>query len=57
VRELATDDRLAGFEVVECAPPLDEGDRTVRAAARTVAHALSGLARDGLTDDCSPPNP
>jgi len=57
VRELATDDRLAGFEVVECAPPLDEGDRTVRAAARTVAHALSGLARDGSTDDHSPPNP
>jgi formiminoglutamase/agmatinase len=55
VRELATDDRLAGFEVVECAPPLDEGDRTVRAAARTVAHALSGLGTDGSTDDHSQP--
>jgi formimidoylglutamase len=38
------DDRVAGFEVVECAPRLDEGDRTVRAGARAVAHFLSGYA-------------
>ncbi|WP_136716698.1 formimidoylglutamase [Halorientalis salina] len=43
VRLLATDDRVAGFEVVECAPPLDESDRTVRAGARAVAHFLSAL--------------
>lgn len=42
VRRLADDDRLAGFEVVECAPPHDEGGRTVDAAARTVAHFLAG---------------
>lgn len=47
---LATgDDRLGGFEVVECAPPLDRADRTVRAAARAIAHCLSArVARGGL---------
>ncbi|MDS0281028.1 formimidoylglutamase [Haloarcula onubensis] len=40
----AADDRVAGFEVVECAPPLEDGDRTARAAAHAVAHVLSGLA-------------
>lgn len=34
-------ERTVGFEVVECAPPLDRGNRTVRVAARAVAHALS----------------
>ncbi|OIB59009.1 formimidoylglutamase [Natrialba sp. SSL1] len=45
VRRFAShdNDRLAGVEIVECAPPLDEGERTVTAAARTVAHALAGL--------------
>ncbi|MFB6073038.1 MAG: formimidoylglutamase [Halobacterium sp.] len=42
VRELAGDDRVAGFEVVETAPPLDEDGRTVDAAARTIAHFLAG---------------
>ena len=42
VRRLAGDDRIAGFEVVECAPPLEEGDRTAGAAARAVAHFLAG---------------
>ena len=42
VRRLASDDRIAGFEVVECAPPLDESDRTAGAAARAVAHFLAG---------------
>ena len=41
---LCEDDRLAGVEVVECAPPLDTGRRTVDAAARAVAHTLSGYA-------------
>lgn len=41
LRLLASDDRIAGFEVVECAPPLDRDDLTVRAAARAVAHVLS----------------
>jgi formimidoylglutamase len=42
VRLAASDDRVAGFEVVETAPPLDDGDRTVDAAARSVAHFLAG---------------
>ncbi|SFG71791.1 formiminoglutamase [Halopelagius inordinatus] len=42
VRLLADDERIAGFELVECAPPLDTDGRTVDAAARTVAHFLSG---------------
>jgi len=42
VRRLADTDRLAGFEVVECAPPLDSEGRTTAAAARAVAHALAG---------------
>lgn len=42
VRELAGDPRVAGFEVVETAPPLDEDGRTVDAAARTIAHFLAG---------------
>jgi formimidoylglutamase len=40
---VAAHDRVAGFEVVECAPPLDESERTARVAARAVAHFLSGL--------------
>jgi len=44
VRQAAGDDRVAGFEVVECAPPLDEVDRTSRAAARTVAQFIAGYA-------------
>lgn len=42
LRRLARDDRLAGVELVECAPPLDERGKTVTAAARALAHALSG---------------
>ncbi|MBX0293327.1 formimidoylglutamase [Haloarcula nitratireducens] len=40
---VAAHDRVVGFEVVECAPPLDDGFRTARVAARAVAHFLSGL--------------
>jgi formiminoglutamase/agmatinase len=47
LRLAAADDRVAGFEVVECAPPLDEGGRTVSAAARAVAHVLSARAAGG----------
>ncbi|EMA33137.1 formimidoylglutamase [Haloarcula japonica] len=43
---VASDDRIAGFEVVECAPPLDTGNRTARAGARAIAHFLSGLGGD-----------
>ena len=43
VRLLASEDRLAGLEVVETAPTHDRDDRTVDAAARTVAHALAAL--------------
>ncbi|WIV66111.1 formimidoylglutamase [Natrialbaceae archaeon AArc-T1-2] len=39
---VARDDRIAGVEVVECAPPLADGDRTAAAASRAVAHVLAG---------------
>jgi formiminoglutamase len=42
VRDVAGDPRVAGFEVVETAPPLDTDGRTVDAAARTIAHFLAG---------------
>lgn len=38
---LAADDRVAGFEVVECAPPLDCDKQSVRVAARAVAQFLA----------------
>ncbi|PSQ42910.1 formimidoylglutamase [Halobacteriales archaeon SW_7_68_16] len=41
LRVLASDDRLAGFEVVECAPPLDTRARTATVAARALAHVLA----------------
>jgi formimidoylglutamase len=37
---LASHDRLAAVEFVECAPPLDSGRRTTKVAARAVAHVL-----------------
>jgi arginase family enzyme len=52
VRRLAADERVAGFEVVECAPPLADGDRTARVAARAVAHFLAGAGSgDGGVGD------
>jgi len=42
LRFVAGDDRLVGLEVVECSPRHDEGNRTARAGARAVAHALAG---------------
>ncbi|WP_135534907.1 formimidoylglutamase [Halostella pelagica] len=42
LRLVAEDDRVAGFEVVECAPPLDEGGRTAAAGGRALAHFLAG---------------
>ncbi|WP_101295184.1 formimidoylglutamase [Halegenticoccus soli] len=50
LRRVAADDRVAGFEVVECAPPLDEGGRTAAAGARAVAHFLSGYGAKGDRD-------
>lgn len=41
LRGVARDDRVAGFEIVECAPPLDINGRTAIAGARAVAHVLS----------------
>ncbi len=41
LRLVAGDERLAGMEVVECCPRHDAGDRTARAGARAVAHALA----------------
>jgi formiminoglutamase len=44
LRLLASGDRIAGFEVVECAPPLDLEGLTSDAAARAIAHFLAGYA-------------
>ncbi len=41
VERFATMDRLAGVEVVECAPALDAGDRTAIVGARAIAHVVS----------------
>ncbi|PSQ15114.1 formimidoylglutamase [Halobacteriales archaeon QS_8_69_26] len=49
LRVLAADDRLAGFEVVECAPRFDAGDRTSRVGARAVAHVLAARGVDGAS--------
>ncbi|MEY7850639.1 formimidoylglutamase [Natrarchaeobius sp. A-rgal3] len=46
VSALAGDDRLAGLEIVECAPPLESGRLTAEAAARTIAHGLAGYWGD-----------
>jgi len=43
VSELASDDTLVGFEVVETAPPLCPDGRTAETAARVIAHALSAM--------------
>ncbi len=43
VRHLAGDSRVAGLEVVECAPPLDRESLTSKTCARTVAHFLAGV--------------
>ncbi|WP_254545458.1 formimidoylglutamase [Halomarina pelagica] len=47
LRRVVADERVRGFEVVECAPPLDRDGRTVAAAARAVAHVLSTVASRG----------
>lgn len=47
LRLVAADDRLAGFEVVECAPRHDAGDRTARAGARAIAHVLAAAQTGG----------
>jgi len=47
LRLVASDDRLVGFEVVECAPSLDTDNRTVETAARTIAHVLSAATHGG----------
>ena len=43
VRLLASDDRIAGLELVETAPAHDRDDQTAEAAARTAAHAIAAL--------------
>lgn len=49
LRLLASDDRVVGFEVLECAPPLDRDGRTVAAAARAIAHVLSARLSGGAS--------
>ncbi|MDG5775810.1 formimidoylglutamase [Haloarculaceae archaeon H-GB2-1] len=44
---VGTHGRVAGFEVVECAPPLGTDDRTARVGARSVAHFLSSISDAG----------
>ncbi|EMA44908.1 formimidoylglutamase [Halococcus saccharolyticus] len=46
LRRVAADDRVAGFEVVECAPSLDTEGRTAAAGARAVAHFLTGYTEE-----------
>lgn len=46
VRRVAGDERIAGFEVVECAPPLDSDNRTAAAGARVIAHFLAGYTTE-----------
>ncbi|NHN46680.1 formimidoylglutamase [Halostella sp. JP-L12] len=46
LRLVAADDRVAGFEVVECAPPLDIESRTAAAGSRAVAHFLAAAGVD-----------
>ena len=50
LRRVGADDRLAGFEVVECAPPLDRESMTARAGARAVAHLLAGRRAGTMVD-------
>ncbi|MFP8958188.1 formimidoylglutamase [Natrialbaceae archaeon A-CW3] len=45
LRLVAADERVAGFEVVECAPPLDIDGRTSDAAARAIGHVLAGWSQ------------
>jgi arginase family enzyme len=47
LRLVAADDRVAGYEVVECAPPLDETGRTATAGSRAVAHFLAAAEVGG----------
>ncbi len=47
LRLLGSENRLAGFEVVECSPPLDEGGRTATVGARAIAHLLSARPKRG----------
>ncbi|WP_115864625.1 formimidoylglutamase [Halorussus litoreus] len=49
LRLFGAEDRLAGFEVVECAPPLEPGttNLTATAGARAVAHLLSARGAKG----------
>ncbi|MFB6186138.1 MAG: arginase family protein, partial [Halobacteriaceae archaeon] len=44
LRLLSTESRICGFEIVECAPPLDDANKTVTTAARAIAHFISGYA-------------
>jgi formiminoglutamase/agmatinase len=50
VRLLVGSGAIAGFEVVETAPPLCPDGRTADTAARTVAHALSALETQARSD-------
>lgn len=44
VERVAVDQRIDGFEVVECAPDLGSDDQSAAVAARAVAHAIAGVS-------------
>jgi formiminoglutamase len=46
LHRVAAVESVSGFEIVECAPPLEAGDRTARAGARAIAHVLAGRGGD-----------
>jgi len=51
LHRVAVDDRVVGFEVVECAPRLDRDGLTAEAGARAIAHVLSArLGEEGRRD-------
>lgn len=55
IRRIAADDRVVGFEVVECAPSLDfrgtsDEGRTAAAGAHAIAHFLAGYTMEERND-------
>jgi len=45
---------VCGFELVECAPPLESGSRTARAASRALAHFLASRLNQDHSQDKTP---
>lgn len=45
LRSLAMDDRIVGFDIVECSPPLESEKTSAVVGGRAIAHLLSGLQK------------